>query len=68
MAICMNLLTQLKFQNAATDSSLHIDLDDISAKSQFAYAYIDSSRSSAQIKINLTNVITGNLIFLLFIP
>ena len=52
-----DLLTQLKFRDAATDSSLHIDLDDISAKSQFAYAYIDSSRSSAQIKANLTNVI-----------
>ncbi|MDD3905131.1 MAG: glucoamylase family protein, partial [Candidatus Omnitrophica bacterium] len=50
-----DLLTTLGFKSD-TDTARYVDVDDITAKSQFMYGYVDSSNPTAQIKVNLSEV------------
>ncbi|MFA4981577.1 MAG: glucoamylase family protein [Candidatus Omnitrophota bacterium] len=50
-----DLLTQLDFRSN-TDPKHYLDIDDITAKSQFAYGFIDSTNTTAQISFGLTQV------------
>ncbi|MDP3790169.1 MAG: FG-GAP-like repeat-containing protein [Candidatus Omnitrophota bacterium] len=53
------LLTELKFR-PNSDPKLYVDVDDISAKSQFAYGYIGSDKPTAQISFDLAEVVPNS--------
>ena len=53
-----NLLTQLGFR-LNTDPNFYMDPNDISAKSQFAYGFIDGTDTAFQLSVDLASVDSG---------